>query len=155
MSEEDVTYLWQTLRRSSWSSLRWGSWEVHWSRCLSSCLSACWGLDKETVSVALQSTIANKLSCNWCANNMLHIMCQGLIEIHGPIPAYHGMRIGFYEKEWCDSLMLTCHWGGRNNLSFGIFEESIFLIIEVKLPHQERLKKTRCLKIWAQIANTI
>lgn len=40
---------------------------------------------------------------------------------------------------------LTCHWRGWDNLSFGLLEESIFLIIEEKLPHQEGLKQKSAL----------
>lgn len=38
---------------------------------------------------------------------------------------------------------ITGHRRGWNNLSFSLFEKSIFLIIEVELPHQEGLKHTR------------
>lgn len=37
--------------------------------------------------------------------------------------------------------LITCHWGWWNNLSFGLLEKAIFLIIEVELPHQKRLKQ--------------
>lgn len=37
--------------------------------------------------------------------------------------------------------MITCHWRGRNNLSLGLLEEPILLVIEVELPHQKGLKE--------------
>lgn len=41
--------------------------------------------------------------------------------------------------------MITCHWRGWYNLSFGLLEKSILLIIEVELPHQKRLKQREIL----------
>lgn len=38
---------------------------------------------------------------------------------------------------------VTCHRRGWNNLSFGFLEKSIFLIIEVELSHQKRLKREK------------
>lgn len=35
---------------------------------------------------------------------------------------------------------ITCHRRWRDNLSLGLFEKAILLIIKVELPHQERLK---------------
>lgn len=35
---------------------------------------------------------------------------------------------------------ITCHRRWRHNLSLGLFEKAILLIIKVELPHQERLK---------------
>lgn len=38
---------------------------------------------------------------------------------------------------------ITCHRRWRDNLSLGLFEKAILLIIKVELPHQERLKTKR------------
>lgn len=35
---------------------------------------------------------------------------------------------------------ITCHRRWRDNLSLGLFEKAVLLIIKVELPHQERLK---------------
>lgn len=37
----------------------------------------------------------------------------------------------------------TCHRRWGNNLSLGLFEKAVLLIIKVELPHQERLKTKR------------
>lgn len=55
-------YLSQILKRSSWSSLLWGSWEARWWHFPSSCLSACWDLCKDTVWMNQNE---NKLPESW------------------------------------------------------------------------------------------
>lgn len=46
------------------------------------------------------------------------------------------------EKKERKEKSLTCHWRGWDNLSLGLLEESVFLVIEVELPHQKGLKHT-------------